>query len=353
MSKRTWMGGLLLLVLVSLWWWMIGFSLDMEDDAKVSGALELQDEGGGWQEPPHPLSIEYLRQQDYSLSKLVIEEQLSEEDTYSRSIASYESEGLTQFGLLAIPEGVPPAEGWPAIVFNHGYIPPQEYRTTEKYVAYLDGFAKQGYVVFKPDYRGHGNSEGVASGGYGSPDYTIDVLNALSAVKKLPEVDENRVGMWGHSMGGHITLRAMAVDPTIKAGVIWGGVVGSYQDYWDLWWGKRPTPTASPAPGDRGYWRGQLAARYGDFSANPDFWNSISVTSELESIQGVVQLHHAKGDETVPVELSQRFYERMRSAEVTGELFIYEGDNHNLSENFSTAMKRSVDFFDNHVKGEI
>ncbi len=49
-----------------------------------------------------------------------------------------------------------PDNGRPAIIFNHGYIPPEVYRTTERYVAYQDGFARNGYVTFKSDYRGHG-----------------------------------------------------------------------------------------------------------------------------------------------------------------------------------------------------
>ena len=55
------------------------------------------------------------------------------------------------------------------IVFNHGYIPPSQYRTTERYVAYVDGFASNGYIVFRPDYRGHDQSEGAPTGAYGSP----------------------------------------------------------------------------------------------------------------------------------------------------------------------------------------
>jgi hypothetical protein len=36
---------------------------------------------------------------------------------------------------------------------------------------------------------------------------------------------------------------------------------------------------------------------------------------------------------------------------VTAELYTYEGDNHNLSNSFGTAMQRSIEFFDLHVKG--
>ena len=67
------------------------------------------------------------------------------------------------------PSSGSPEGGWPAIVFNHGYIPPNVYRTTERYVGYQDGFARNGYVTFKSDYRGHGFSEGEARSAYGTP----------------------------------------------------------------------------------------------------------------------------------------------------------------------------------------
>ena len=159
-----------------------------------------------------------MREQVYPGSDLVIEQKLQPGANYQRYIASYLSEGLKQYGLLTVPNGNPATTGWPVIIFNHGYIPPEQYRTTERYVAYVDGFARNGYVVFRPDYRGHDKSEGEASGGYGSPAYTIDVLNALASVKRYTGVDPNRIGMWGHSMGGHITLRAMVVTQDIKAG---------------------------------------------------------------------------------------------------------------------------------------
>jgi dipeptidyl aminopeptidase/acylaminoacyl peptidase len=39
----------------------------------------------------------------------------------------------------------------------------------------------------------------------------VDVLNAFSSLKTFKRVNDARIGMWGHSMGGHITLRARVV----------------------------------------------------------------------------------------------------------------------------------------------
>ncbi|MFZ0533059.1 MAG: hypothetical protein WAM09_07740, partial [Anaerolineales bacterium] len=115
----------------------------------------------------HPMNILAARETAYPGSMITIEETLEPGANYSRYIAWYESEGLKIYGLLTIPFGDMPAEGWPAIVFNHGYISPLVYRTTERYIAYVDQLARHGYIVYKIDYRGHDRSEGEASGAYG------------------------------------------------------------------------------------------------------------------------------------------------------------------------------------------
>lgn len=315
-----------------------------------SAESQLEDLGGVGSTQPHPLTIETLRAGDYPGSDLVVEQTLSPGSNYQRYIVSYKSEGLKIYALLTIPNGTKPETGWPVIIFNHGYIPPAEYRTTERYVAYTDGFSRNGYILLRPDYRGHGNSEGQAAGGYGSNAYTIDVLNALASVKRHPDADVNRVGMWGHSMGGHITLRAMVVDPSIKAGVIWAGVVASYPDLLRNW-RRGSTPIPSPSPGStRGRWRNELIAQFGEPEANPSFWNSISANAFLKDISGPIQTHHGTADTSVPVEFSEVLHKQLSEAQETSELFIYQGDDHNLSQNFSTAMRRSIDFFDTWVK---
>lgn len=299
--------------------------------------------------PPHPLSIAALRFREYPGSDLEVEQTLAPGVNYDRYIVSYRSDGLKIYALLTVPRGVRPPTGWPAIVFNHGYIPPAQYRTTERYIAYTDAFSRNGYVLLRPDYRGHGSSEGEARGGYGNTDYVDDVLNATASLRRWRDVDPNRIGMWGHSMGGYITLRSMVVDPGIKAGVIWAGVVGSYPDL--LYnWGRLPTAAAPPASTQSRSWRNQMVAQYGTPDENPGFWASISANTYVQDLSGPIQLHHGTNDYSVPVQMSLTLDRQIREAGGAVELFVYPGDDHDISGNLFTALNRSVAFFDAHVK---
>ncbi len=311
------------------------------------------DEGGIAEIEPFDgdaLTIDYLRRQEYPPQELTIQRQLSPGSNYDRYIASYQSEGLRIDGLLTVPRGAKPASGWPVIIFNHGYIPPAVYRSDERYVAYVDGFARNGYIVFRPDYRGHAFSEGEARGAYGYPDYTIDVLNATAAMKNYPDADPQRIGMWGHSMGGYITLRAMVVDPDIRAGVIWAGVVADYPDLLTRW--RRSNNTVAPAVSttQARRWRTQLQEQYGTPEENPAFYASISANSFLADLSGPLQIHHGTADDSVPYEFSTTLRDQLATAGMPGALYTYRNDDHNISQGFSEAMARSLAFFDEHVK---
>ncbi|MDX1377912.1 MAG: alpha/beta fold hydrolase, partial [Anaerolineales bacterium] len=252
------------------------------------------------------------------------------------------------YALMTVPNGEKPPTGWPVVIFNHGYIPPDVYVTTERYIAYVDLIARAGYIVFRSDYRGHDRSEGIARGTYSRPDYVIDVLNAVSSMKRYPDADPNRIGMWGHSMGGYITLRSMVITGDIKAGVIWAGVVGNYEDLLYNWRrGSGSSPDSQPRPGS---WRATFPGTYGTPQENPDFWNSISANAFLDEISGPVQLHHGTADTDVPVEFSEKLFYQMLDVNQYVELYKYDGDNHNISNYFSTAMARTIEFFDRFVK---
>ncbi|MCE1254759.1 MAG: alpha/beta fold hydrolase [Anaerolineae bacterium] len=314
-----------------------------------------------WSTEPHPLQIEVMRQQSYPGGPINIERNLAPGSNYNQYVVSYPSDGYKIYALMTVPNGVRPETGWPVIIFNHGYIPPAEYRTTERYVAYVDMFARNGYLVFKPDYRGFGSSEGgeVAGGGYGTPAYTVDILNALASLKTYADADPDRIGMWGHSMGGQITLRAMVVSPDIKAGVIWAGVVTDYANIVNRWDSAgRATQTPSPAAQtsgrswrrEFGSWVEEFSLKYGDPDQNPQFWASISPNSYLAELSGPLKLHHSTTDETVPIAWSETLAAELQASRQYYQYYVYPDDNHNINANFGTAMQRTLDFFDQYVK---
>lgn len=300
------------------------------------------------------LAIETMRARKYEGSDIKIEEELAPSANYKEYIASYLSDGLKIYGLLTIPSETSPDGGFPVIIFNHGYIAPEDYRTDERYVAYVDGFARNGYVVFKPDYRGHGNSEGRPEGAYFSPAYTVDVLNAVASIRKLKEVNPNRIGMWGHSLSGSITVRSMVISRDIKAGVIWAGVVGTYQEIFDEWWSRRVKPPFTPSEREKQAnrpTRQSFIEKFGEPDDKNEFWRSISPNFYLKDISGPIQLHHGTADETVPNVLSEKLYNRLKNLGKEAEYYTYEGADHNLaSPAFELAMQRSVEFFDKHLK---
>ena len=302
------------------------------------------------EEDTHPLQIAEMRKKEYPGSEVTIERDLGSGSSYRQYLASYRSEGLKIYALLTVPQGIPPADGWPAIIFNHGYIPPAEYSTIGRYAAYTDAFSRNGYIVFKPDYRGHGDSEGNPEGAYYSIAYNIDVLNAVASVKKYAGANPEKIGMWGHSMGGNITLRSMVVTKDIKAGVIWAGVVASYDDMIKNWRRARPFMLSESERAFRRPGRQTLIDKYGDTDKNPDFWQSISPIFFVRDISGPLQLQHGTSDQDVPILFSERLSEAMKTAGKEVEFYTYEGDDHNLSRNLSLALNRSVEFFDKILK---
>lgn len=313
--------------------------------ALLTGALALTGVVHAQQGKPDPqgLNIETMRETSYPGSAITIERTLGAGANYKRYVASYMSQGLKINALLTVPNGTSPEGGWPAIIFNHGYIPPNVYRTTQRYVAYQDAFARNGFVTFKSDYRGHGSSQGEAVSAYWSPADTADVLNATASVQKYKNVNRERIGMWGHSMGGNITLRAMVVNPDIKAGVIWGGVVAPYSDILNSWT-HRPGAEAPPPNARKN--RQKILAKFGTPKSNPTFWNAIDPSNYLGDLNGrPIQLDHSTTDEEVPFAFGKTLEKNLKAAGQNVTFYAYPGDNHNISGNLSTALGRSVEFF--------
>ena len=296
------------------------------------------------------LTVEYLRGLEITGSEITFERELPRAFNYQQHVVSYLSEGYRIYGLLTIPIGEPPEGGFKAVVFNHGYIPPAAYRTTERYTAYVDYLARSGFVVFKIDFRGHGQSEGEPSGTYFSPAYTLDAIAALKSLQTLDYVDPQGIGMWGHSMAGNLVLRAMLIEPDIQAGVIWAGAVYSYDDFMryaitDNTYRPPATPETQETPNPRQGVQ-DIFSTYGAPNTQTDFWRAVSLTGNIEFLDRPVQLHHAEDDPVVNLGYSSDLAAVLQDQGKAYEFYSYAGGGHNLvSPYFDQAMLRTVAFF--------
>lgn len=299
----------------------------------------------------NPLTIQAMRQRSYPGSDITIEQTLSTASTYTRYIASYYSDGLKIYALLLIPNGAKPKNGFPVVILNHGYITPELYTPDGNYVAYADAFAKNGYIVFKPNYRGNGKSQGAPTSTYYSPDYIVDDLNAIASIKKYPSVNPKKIGVWGHSMGGQITLKDIVINRTdIKAAVIWGGVVGLYNDIINGWQDRVSYQPTAEDMALRLQNLNNLEGIYGTPQINPDFWNSVDPNSYLKDITAPLQIDVGLADNQVPPDFSTGLYNRMMAAGKVVQYYEYPGANHDINQSFTSAMKQTIGFFDRYLK---
>lgn len=81
--------------------------------------------------------------------------------------------------------------------------------------------AERGYVTLAPDYPSFGEHDfdfAPEKSGYrsGTMKAIWDNLRAVDLLQQLPQVDGNRIGCIGHSLGGHNTMFTAAFDPRIK-----------------------------------------------------------------------------------------------------------------------------------------
>lgn len=299
-------------------------------------------------QPFEELTIPYLREKTY-VSKLGELEQVSQNSNYKSYLTNYLSDGLKINGLLTIPDGKKPKEGWPAIVFIHGYIPPTQYETLTRYVDHVDYLARNGFVVFKIDLRGHGQSEGESGGAYYSSDYIIDVLSAVIALENSTFVKKNSIGLWGHSMAGNVVFRSIAVNTKISAVVIWAGAVYTYEDFqkYRLNDNSYRPPSMSTSRNVR---RKKLFDTHGEFSKDSDFWKKVVATNYLKDIKTPIQLHHSVDDNVVNIDYSKNLNNILDKTTILHEFYEYGDGGHNISGiSFNTAMERSVSFFKKHL----
>ncbi|WP_018257331.1 alpha/beta hydrolase [Halomicrobium katesii] len=119
----------------------------------------------------------------------------------TRDVRFAAPDGQMIHGTLYVPPGASADDPSPGVVATHGYI-----NTRETQSPFAIEFARRGFVVLAIDQAGHGHSDPPAFGnGFGGPP-------ALSYMRSLAFVDDDNVGLEGHSMGGWASVAAAQSD---------------------------------------------------------------------------------------------------------------------------------------------
>jgi len=128
----------------------------------------------------------------------------------ARAVA-FHSEGVRLVGDIYVPADLRPGERRAGVVLCHGY-------TGVKNLYLPDNarvLAGAGYVVLTFDYKGWGESDGARSR-LAPWSRVADVQAALTFLGTLPEVDDDRLGVYGTSYGGATVVWAAAIDPRVR-----------------------------------------------------------------------------------------------------------------------------------------
>jgi len=307
----------------------------------------------------YPYTIEGLRKHKFQSGKLTTRETLLETDVFTRYAIEYPSDGLSITGILQIPKtGKPP---FPVIVMNHGFFSRTVYSSGDGTDRAAESLNRRGYLTVSSDYRSWGNSGTDVSLFYSG--LAIDVINLMNALPSIPEADSNRIGMWGHSMGGGVTQKVLAIDSRVKAAVLYSSVSADFADIIERWgpgclgdvyvgevtFGCNSSdilPDDSPP---------DLIAAYFDATADPAMLEAVSPIHYFDLVTAPVQIAYGTNDGKTlagtPPEWSKKMYAAFVDAGKEAQLFGYEGEGHSLRyDQWFAFMERSGQFFDKYVK---
>lgn len=132
---------------------------------------------------------------------------------------SFYSEGVRLAGDLFLPSDLKPGEQRAGVVLCHGYTGVRTIYLPEN----ARVLAAAGYVVLTFDYKGWGDSDGPKSR-LAPYSRVADVQAALTFLGAQPEVDPERLGIYGTSYGGATVVWTAAIDPRVKCVVAVVGI---------------------------------------------------------------------------------------------------------------------------------
>ena len=244
------------------------------------------------------------------------------------------ADGQTLYYRLYKPKTLAAGKKYPVVVGVYGG--PGAQRVTNSWSGrdlYFQYLVQNGYVVFQLDNRGSEN-RGKA---FEDPIYRklaevelADQITGVEFLRTLPYVDGNKVGIYGHSYGGYMTIMAM-----LRAGDYFAaGVSGAPVTDWALY--------------DTHYTERYL----GHPKDNADGYSQSAVFPYVDGLKGKLLIYHGMADDNVLFTHSTKLFSLLQEKGKPFEMMTYPGSKHAMfGQPVQTHLHQTITaFFDRTLK---
>lgn len=301
---------------------------------------------------PKPLlsyTFENLRKTDFPVNQISFGDVISEnEDSFQQMFyfsvpqTPKNKQSLKVSGLANIPKT---SGEHPVIVMFRGFVPEDIYQPGIGTQPSASQLVKNGFITLAPDFLGFGESASPSAdpfeGRFQTYTTALTLLSSLTNLNTGLEkdyagtisADLEKVGLWGHSNGGHIALSVLAISGENYPTVLWAPVSKSfpysilyYTDEFD----------------DQG--KG-LRASVADFEELYEA-EQFSPEKYYKWIKAPIEINQGTSDQEVPYWWSDELVKVLKENNIDVTYFTYPGANHNLLPNgWSEAVTNTFDFY--------
>lgn len=255
------------------------------------------------------------------------------------SIVNYSSfDGTTISAIMWMPYNLERNGSSPAVILAHGGPTGQ---IMDRFNKVATALCSRGYVVLAPNFRG--------STGYGKDFLNAnkmdlgegdlkDLLAGVKFLEKTGYVDSGKVGIYGGSYGGYLTLMALAKTDVFAAGVDMFGIVN-----WRTMW-------KFGSPDQRRYQSGLI----GTPEDNPDVYDRTSPLTFLDGLTEPLLVLQGENDPLVPAKESRQVIEFLQSRHRTVDFRFYENEGHGFRHpsNRRDSIERTIRWFEHYLEGK-
>jgi len=253
----------------------------------------------------------------------------------ARSV-SWKSEGHDVQGWLLSPLQLRPGQTYPMIVEVHGG-PSAASTPRFSSTGTVHDLVAHGDFVFLPNPRGsYGQGEAFTQANrrdFGGGDLR-DVLAGVDAVEKVAPVDDKRLGLYGGSYGGFMTMWGVTQSQRFHAAVAGAGIAN-----WISYYGQNGIDEwMIPFYG---------ASAYDD----PAIYNAESPINFIKNAKTPTFIFVGERDVEVPAPQSLEFWHALHALGVPTSLMIYPGEGHGIRkpDHVEDLNRRIIAWFDQYL----